>query len=97
MENDGEIALLADLATAVVATTDAAVVSTSTRAIGVLVDQVKLLRSAIDGYEEEIEKLAQAHPDYAIMQSFPGVGPALGPRLIAALGTQRDRFGLRPA
>lgn len=84
--------LLADLPTAVAATTDAAVVSTSRRAIAVLVDQVELLRSAIHGYDEEIEKLAQDHPDYAIVQSFPGVGPALGPRLIAALGTQRDRF-----
>ena len=26
------------------------------------------------------------------MSSFPGVGPAWAPRLIAALGTQRDRF-----
>jgi hypothetical protein len=28
----------------------------------------------------------------ALIDSFPGVGPVLAPRLIAALGTQRDRY-----
>ena len=36
--------------------------------------------------------MAQAHPDFPIMDSFPGAGPALAPRLIAALGTDRSRF-----
>lgn len=38
------------------------------------------------------QELSETHPDFAIVSSFPGVGPALAPRLIAALGTQRDRF-----
>jgi hypothetical protein len=36
--------------------------------------------------------VAQAHPDFPIMDSLPGAGPALAPRLIAALGTDRSRF-----
>jgi transposase len=32
------------------------------------------------------------HPDYALINSFPGVGPVIGPRLIGLLGLDRDRF-----
>jgi hypothetical protein len=50
------------------------------------------LRDAISSYDEQIETLTRQHPDFAIIDSLPGVGPALAPRLIAALGTQRDRY-----
>jgi Transposase IS116/IS110/IS902 family len=43
-------------------------------------------------YDQQIETLAREHPDFAIIDSLPGVGPALAPRLIAALGTRRDRY-----
>jgi transposase len=36
--------------------------------------------------------VAQQHPDFPIVSSFPGIGKALAPCLIAALGTQRERF-----
>jgi transposase len=84
--------ILADLAGAVSATTDIAILSTSARAMGVAIRQVVLLNLAIQQYEEELATLSSAHPLNSIVRSFPGVGEALGPRLIAALGTQRDRF-----
>jgi hypothetical protein len=43
----------------------------------------------IGTYDEKIDELARAHPDYALMKSFPGAGPALAPRLIAAMGSRR--------
>jgi hypothetical protein len=42
-------------------------------------------------YDKRIELLTETHPDFPLVRSFPGVGKALAPRLIAALGTQRDR------
>ena len=33
-----------------------------------------------------------AHPDQAIFTSFPGAGAALAPRLLAAWGTDRQRY-----
>jgi hypothetical protein len=50
------------------------------------------VRDAILSYDQQIETLARQHPDFAIIDSLPGAGPALVPRLIAALGTQRDRY-----
>src|SRR5215472_10419495 len=39
----------------------------------------------------KIDELARAHPDNALMNSFPGAGSALAPRLMAAMGSQRER------
>jgi hypothetical protein len=36
--------------------------------------------------------LAKAHPDYPIFDSLPSAGEVRVPRLIAAFGTNRDRF-----
>ena len=37
-------------------------------------------------------EVRREHPDFVITDSLPGAGPALAPRLIAALGTRRDRY-----
>jgi transposase len=58
----------------------------------VLVEQLELMFKAIGQFDTEIEKLASAHPDYRLFQSFPGAGPSLAPRLLVAFGEQRDRF-----
>src|SRR5205085_10060985 len=61
-------------------------------AVLALVRIVRTVRDAILSYDQQIETLARQHPDFAIIDSLPGAGPALVPRLIAALGTQRDRY-----
>jgi transposase len=77
---------------AVPATRDEAVTRSSVLFVGALVRQLLTLRTTIQQYEKRIRGLTETHPEYAIVKSFPGVGEALAPRLIAALGTQRDRF-----
>jgi transposase len=77
---------------AVPATTDAAVVKSSSTAIVVWAGLLKQVLAAIAIYDQKIDELARAHQDYALMKSFPGAGPALAPRLIAALGSQRERY-----
>jgi transposase len=77
---------------AVPATHDPALLQAGSLAIRSLVQLIARLRESILRYEEQIEEVAQAHPDFPIMDSFPGAGRALAPRLIAALGTDRSRF-----
>jgi transposase len=43
-------------------------------------------------FEKKIEQVMDEHPDGKIFRSFPGAGPALAPRLLAAFGSRRDRF-----
>src|SRR5205085_11696587 len=83
---------LADICRAIPATHDDAVVRSCSAAVAALVRILRAVRVAIGFYDEQIETLARQHPDFTICNSFPGVGPVLAPRLIAALGTQRDRY-----
>jgi transposase len=74
------------------ATHDAAVICSSSAAVLALVRILREVRDAIRSYDEHIDTLVRQHPDFAIVDSLPGAGSALTPRLIAALGTQRDRY-----
>jgi len=50
------------------------------------------MRQGIAEFDRQIAVIYQAHPDHFITASLPGAGPALEPRLIAAVGSRRDRF-----
>jgi hypothetical protein len=56
---------------------------------------VQLIRSLLQGIAEldgKIEEAAVVHPDFFIFASLPGAGAVLAPRLLAAFGSQRDRY-----
>jgi hypothetical protein len=57
-----------------------------------LVQQLHLQLKTVKEYEEEIAKRFEKHPDQHIFASLPSAGPALAPRLLAALGSDRSRF-----
>lgn len=57
-----------------------------------LVAQLRQLRESIKVYDKKISQIYATHTDYSIIASFPATGKVFGPRLIAALGTDRDRF-----
>jgi transposase len=77
---------------AVPATRDQAVIESSVVQVQWVCKIIAILCQAIADLDERIEPIAQAHPDYALFDSFPGAGEVLVPRLIAAFGTYRDRF-----
>ncbi|MCK3826507.1 IS110 family transposase [Pseudomonas sp. W2Aug9] len=58
----------------------------------VLAEQLKAMVNAIKRFDTQIESVAAALADYPIFQSLPGAGPQLAPRLMTALGEQRNRF-----
>ena len=53
---------------------------------------LRTLNQQLALYRERIEALFAKHPDHDLFGSLPGVGPKLGPRLLAELGNDRDRF-----
>lgn len=73
-------------------TADRAVMESSVLMVQATVDQLRALAPALQRLETAIEQLFASHPDQAIFQSFPGAGQALAPRLLAAWGSDRDRF-----
>ena len=54
--------------------------------------QLQLVQQTIASYEKQIAAAYAAHPDQPIFASLPGAGPVLGPRLLASMGSQRERF-----
>lgn len=80
------------IAGALPATHDPALLYAACLRVQTTVGLLAELRTAIAAYDRAIEQTYRNHPDRAIVESFPGAGPALEPRLIAAVGTLRDRF-----
>lgn len=83
---------LALLKEAMPLTYDQAVIKSSLMLVKLLLKQIHDLNSALAEYDQELKTLYDSHPDKGIFDSFPGSGPALGPRLVAAWGTDRDRY-----
>jgi transposase len=73
-------------------TTDRAIVDSSALMARILVAQLRSLAAGIEQVEQQLANLFAVHPDHALFQSFPGAGKALAPRLLAAWGSDRQRF-----
>ena len=73
-------------------TTDRAIIDSSLLMAEILVEQLRVLGAGIERVEHQLAGLFATHPDRAIFQSFPGAGKALAPRLLAAWGSDRQRF-----
>jgi transposase len=83
---------LKKISQAVPAIRDAAVIQAVVTMTQTLVELIACLRRGIAELEEQIQQANRAHPDFPIFDSFPGAGPALAPRLLAAFGSQRERY-----
>jgi transposase len=71
---------------------DAAVIRSSVAMSATLVHFIAVLREGVKELDRQIEQAVAAHPDQALWNSFPGAGRVLAPRLLAAFGSQRDRY-----
>lgn len=84
---------LQEIPQAVAATQDAAVVDAGTAMVQALLHLIAVLRAQIAEFDRQIAATAATHPELSLVASLPGAGEVMTPRLIAALGTQRERFG----
>ena len=71
---------------------DRAVINSSVFLIKALAAQMKTTIQAIKEFDREIEKLCAAHPDFPLCQSLPGAGQVFASRLLAVMGTDRNRW-----
>ena len=73
-------------------TADEAVLEYSTLMVEALIPQLRALLHSIEEFDRKIAEVFRKHPDRPIFESFPGAGAALAPRLLAAIGADRDRY-----
>jgi transposase len=73
-------------------TRDPAVVLHGSLMLRAVVAQLLPLFDTLREFEREIAALFAQHPDRPLFDHLPGAGKVLSPRLLAAFGTQRDRW-----
>ena len=77
---------------AIPAIRDRAVIEATSTLVKVVVQVIRSLVEGIANLDEKVEEAAAAHPDFFIFDSLPGAGATLAPRLLAAFGSQRERY-----
>lgn len=73
-------------------TTDRAVIESGVIIVHTLVPVLRALLTSIEHIDREIERRYRAHAEHDLIDSFAGLGMALGPRVIALLGSDRSRL-----
>src|SRR5258708_9672345 len=83
---------LQEIAQAVAATQDAAVVDAGTAMVQALLHLIAVLRAQIAEFDRQIAATAAIHPELWLLASLPGASEGMTPPLGAAFGTQREPF-----
>lgn len=91
--SDDQIAeLIETIRSARFATSDGALIEPLTIRVRTLAEQMKTLEKGIEVLEREVESAMKKHPDAKLFTKLPGAGAALAPRLLVALGSDRERW-----
>jgi len=69
-----------------------AVTRAKSRLATALAGQLQLLEKQLQEYRRAIETLFAEHPDHDVFGFLPGAAAKLGPRLLAEVGEDRERF-----
>ena len=73
-------------------TSDSAIIQASVLMAQTAVDQLRILTSSIDHFNQVIQGLFRKHADHDLFYCLPGAGDVLAPRLLVAFGSDRTRY-----
>jgi transposase len=91
--NDEQIAQLVEtIRSARLPSTDASLIEPLLIRVRTMAEQIKAIDKGVEQLEKEIAAAMKKHPDATLFTSLPGAGAALAPRLLAAMGSDRDRW-----
>lgn len=83
---------LETIALAVALTDEAAVLESHTLRVQLICRQLQDIQRTLAHFEQRLAEVFKAHPDREIFASLPGAGPVLAPRLLASVGSERERY-----
>lgn len=73
-------------------TQDSGIIQPAIALTKALVAQLRPLLNSISDYDQLIADRFKVHPDAYIFDSLPAAGPVFAPRLLAAFGSNRERY-----
>jgi transposase len=73
-------------------TTDDGVITPNALLVQALVAQLRGTLQVIADFDNAMAQRAQAHPAFSLFAALPGAGAVFAPRLLVALGEQRERY-----
>lgn len=73
-------------------TKDNGVIEPNAMLVEALIAQLKQLMVSIEHFDKAIKRIYKERPDKPIFDSLPGAGPQIAPRLLVALGENRERY-----
>jgi transposase len=56
------------------------------------VEELEHATRTVKAYDRQIALTFKSHPEHALFANLPGAGPVFAPRLLASVGTQRNRY-----
>jgi len=77
---------------AVPLTDELALLQSYTLRVQLICKELQLLLKTLEQFDQQIAKVFEQHPDREIFAALPGAGPVLAPRLLAGMGSERERF-----
>jgi transposase len=80
------------VAKAVAVSDEPALIQSLALRVQLICRQLQMVQRTITLFDQQSARAYAEHPDRQIFASLPGAGPVLGPRLLASLGSQRERF-----
>jgi transposase len=83
---------LEQIAAAIALTEEAAVLESHVLRVQLLCRQLQALQRTLAQFEQRLAEVFRSHPDRELFESLPGAGPVLAPRLLASLGSERERY-----
>lgn len=91
--NDEQIAeLIETIRSTKLVTTDASLIEPLVIRVRTLAEQIKTIDKGIESLEKEVASAMNQHPDAKLFTALPGAGASLAPRLLAAMGSDRERW-----
>ena len=77
---------------AVALTQESALIESFALRIKLVCKELKMVVASVKEFDRQIAQTFAAHPDHPVFDSLPGAGRVLAPRLLASLGSRRERF-----